>query len=68
VRTGVKSILGNTSFSEPHDAKRDAFQTMCRPAAAGELSVPVEELPLDDIEEGWRRRAYGPHTELVVRT
>jgi NADPH:quinone reductase-like Zn-dependent oxidoreductase len=67
VRTGVKSILGHTNFSAPQTAKREAFQTMCRHAAAGELGVPVEELALADIEDGWRRQAQGPHSKLVVR-
>ena len=67
VRTGVKSILGHTNFSVPQEAKREAFQTMCRHAAAGALSVPVEELSVDDVEDAWRRQGEGPHNKLVVR-
>jgi NADPH2:quinone reductase len=67
IRTSVRSILGHTNFSAPQEVKRDAFQAMCRHAAAGELSVPVEELPVDSIEDAWERQARGPHHKLVVR-
>ena len=67
VRTGSKSILGHTNFAAPRDVKREAFEAMCRHAAAGELTVPVEEIELDAIEQGWKRQAEGPHRKLVVR-
>jgi len=40
---------------------------MCNHAAAGELVVPVVELALDDVEDGWKRQSEGPHHKLVVR-
>jgi NADPH2:quinone reductase len=67
IRTSIRSIIGHTNFSAPQELKRDAFLTMCRHAAAGELTVPVEEVPLDQIEEAWRRQAGGPHHKLVIR-
>jgi NADPH2:quinone reductase len=66
IRTGVKSILGHTNFSAPQDAKTDAFQRMCRHAADGELSVPVETVTLEDVEHAWERQSRGPHHKLVV--
>jgi hypothetical protein len=54
-------------MAAPQEAKRDAFQAMCGHAAAGELTVPVEEVALADIEQSWRRQAEGPHHKLVVR-
>jgi NADPH:quinone reductase-like Zn-dependent oxidoreductase len=66
IRTGVKSILGHTNFSAPQEAKADAFERMCRHAANGELSVPVETVPLDGIEDAWERQSRGPHHKLVV--
>jgi NADPH:quinone reductase-like Zn-dependent oxidoreductase len=67
VRTGVKSILGHTNFSAPQEVKAEAFKTMCRHAAAGELAVPVEEVALDSVEDAWERQADGPHHKLVIR-
>jgi NADPH:quinone reductase-like Zn-dependent oxidoreductase len=67
IRTGLKSILGHTNFSVPQADKREAFQAMCRHAAAGELTVPVKEIPLEDVEDAWRRQAEGPHHKQVLR-
>jgi NADPH:quinone reductase-like Zn-dependent oxidoreductase len=67
IRTGIRSILGHTNFAAPQGVKREAFQAMCRHAAAGELTVPVQEVALADIEQAWRRQAEGPHHKLVVR-
>jgi NADPH:quinone reductase-like Zn-dependent oxidoreductase len=67
IRTGNKSILGHTNFAVPQEAKREAFAAMCRHAARGQLSVPVEELPLDQIQDAWRRQTEGPHHKLAVR-
>jgi NADPH:quinone reductase-like Zn-dependent oxidoreductase len=67
IRTGVKSVLGHTNVAAPQDVKREAFQRMCRHAAAGELTVPVEEVPLDAVEDAWERQSHGPHQKLVIR-
>ena len=67
IRTGNKTILGRTNFAVPPEDKREAFAAMCRHAARGQLSVPVEELPLDRIQDAWRRQTEGPHHKLAVR-
>jgi NADPH:quinone reductase-like Zn-dependent oxidoreductase len=67
IRNPVKAVLGHTNRLAPQEVKAQAFQAMCRHAAAGELSVPVEETPLDAISETWARQAEGPHVKLVVR-
>ena len=67
IRTSIRSIIGHTNFSAPLEVKEAAFQAMCRRAAAGELTVPVEELRLEDVSDAWRRQAEGPHKKLVVR-
>jgi hypothetical protein len=28
--------------------------------------VDVEQVPLDDVEDAWRRQQEGPHAKLVV--
>jgi NADPH2:quinone reductase len=67
VRSRQASLLGHTNFNAPHDVKAEAFQAMCRHAAAGELRVEVEELPLDEVEQAWERQQQAPYTKLVLR-
>lgn len=67
IRTHIRSIVGHTNFSAPHDVKRAAFRTMCEHAAAGKLVVPVEIVGLDDVTDAWRRQAESPHHKLVIR-
>jgi len=67
IRTNIRSIVGHTNFSAPHDVKRTAFQTMCGHAAAGELVVPVEIVGLEDVTDAWRRQGESPHHKLVIR-
>ena len=67
VRSTNASLLGHTNFNAPPEVKAEAFQTMCRHAAGGELEVEVEELPLDEAGQAWERQLAGPHTKLVLR-
>jgi NADPH:quinone reductase-like Zn-dependent oxidoreductase len=67
IRNSIRSIVGHTNFAAPHEVKEPAYRTMCRHAAAGELVVPVEEVPLADVGDAWRRQAEGPGRKLVVR-
>lgn len=60
------SIVGYTNFRVPAAVKGDAFQRMCRHAAAGELWVEHETIPLGEIESAWRRQAASPNRKLVV--
>jgi hypothetical protein len=39
---------------------------MWRHAAAGELTVDCERVPLDDIASAWARQADAPGTKLVI--
>jgi NADPH:quinone reductase-like Zn-dependent oxidoreductase len=67
VRSPNASLLGHTNFNAPLEVKAEAFQAMCRHAAAGELTVEVEELGLDDVEQAWERQLAGPYVKLVLR-
>jgi NADPH:quinone reductase-like Zn-dependent oxidoreductase len=67
IRNSIRSIVGHTNFAAPQEVKEPAYRTMCRHAAAGELVVPVEEVPLADVGDAWRRQAEGPGRKLVVR-
>jgi NADPH:quinone reductase-like Zn-dependent oxidoreductase len=67
VRSRQAALLGHTNFNAPLETKAEAFHAMCRHAAAGELEVEVEELPLDQVEQAWERQLSAPHTKLVLR-
>ena len=67
VRSAQRSLLGHSNFNAPLEVKGEAFQSMCRHAAAGELEVEVEEHGLDRVEEAWRRQQDSPYAKLVLR-
>jgi NADPH:quinone reductase-like Zn-dependent oxidoreductase len=66
-RNRLGRMIGHTNFHAPPEVKRKAYAAMARHAAAGELTVPVEELPLDDVATAWEKQAESPHHKLVVR-
>lgn len=66
VRGKMIEILGHNNRSAPADVRRAAFHRMVEHAAAGELTVDLETLPLDRIAEAWRRQGQSPHRKLVL--
>lgn len=66
-RNRLGRIIGHTNFHAPREVKREAYAAMARHAAAGELTVAVEELPLEEVATAWRKQAESPHHKLVVR-
>jgi NADPH2:quinone reductase len=66
-RNRIAKILGHTNFQAPREVKREAYMAMARHAAAGELTVPVQERPLDEVAAAWEQQAGSPHHKLVVR-
>jgi NADPH:quinone reductase-like Zn-dependent oxidoreductase len=66
VRGKLLAILGHTNFLAPRDVKRQAYQRMVEHAAAGELVVDVERVPLDEVADAWRRQHSSPHHKLVI--
>jgi NADPH:quinone reductase-like Zn-dependent oxidoreductase len=60
-------ILGHTNFYAPPEVKAEAYAAMARHAAAGDLTVPVEELPLEEVAAAWAKQAQSPRHKLVVR-
>ena len=66
VRGRLISILGHTNYAAPLEARRDAYLTMLRHAAAGELTVAHERLPLDRASEAWERQQASPGRKLVL--
>ncbi len=66
VRGQARSILGHSNFAVPVGTRRAAFTRMVRHAAAGELTVGVETVALEDAAAAWERQREGPKTKLVV--
>jgi NADPH:quinone reductase-like Zn-dependent oxidoreductase len=61
-----RTIMGHTSQTVPLEVRREAYERMARHAAAGEITVDVERLPLSQVGEAWERQARGPHQKLTL--
>jgi NADPH:quinone reductase-like Zn-dependent oxidoreductase len=61
-----RTLIGHSNGHVPFDVRRAAYERMARHAAAAELTVEVEALPLQQIEDAWRKQASGPHHKLVL--
>jgi NADPH2:quinone reductase len=59
-------VLGFVVFRVPLDVRRDAYRRITEHAARGEIEVDLERVPLDDVEDAWRRQQGGPDAKLVV--
>jgi NADPH:quinone reductase-like Zn-dependent oxidoreductase len=66
VRGKMLSILGHSNPAVSPEVRRDAFRTMLRHAAAGELTVDYELIPLERVAEAWERQAASPGRKLVL--
>jgi len=66
VRGRFLSILGFTTFLEPWEELAAAYRQLVGYAAAEQLKVDFEVLPLDAAPEAWKRQATSPHRKLVL--
>jgi NADPH2:quinone reductase len=66
VRGRSLEIRGHTNHLAPPEVKRAAYQRMIRHAAAGELAVDVERVPLDQAPDAWVRQQRSPRHKLVI--
>jgi NADPH:quinone reductase-like Zn-dependent oxidoreductase len=66
VRNKPISIIGHTNFSADQERKRAAYVRMAAHAAAGEISVDVERVPLAEVADAWRRQGESPNRKLVI--
>ncbi|MDH5334408.1 MAG: zinc-binding dehydrogenase, partial [Thermoleophilia bacterium] len=66
VRFKNLSILGHTNFAVPADELAEHYQRLVSHAIAGEIRLEVERVPLDNVDDAWRRQADGVGTKLVV--
>jgi len=66
VRGRYLSILGYGSFLVPWEEQAAAYRTLVGYAAAGELTVESEILPLEAAPDAWKRQASSPHHKLAA--
>jgi NADPH2:quinone reductase len=66
IRGKVLAILGHTNFAAPPEVKRGAYERMAAAAAAGELTVDVERVPLERVGDAWDMLASGSHRKIVL--
>jgi NADPH2:quinone reductase len=60
------TIMGHSMYDVPEEEFAALHARLVAHAAAGEIAVPVERVPLDDVREAWRRKAAGARGKLVV--
>lgn len=66
VRGRFLSILGYTNFLMPWEELAAAYRQLLGYAAAGQIKVDFEVLPLEAAPEAWKRQASSPHRKLVI--
>jgi NADPH2:quinone reductase len=66
VRGKALNVLGFAIFHAPVEVRRDAYARLMDLAAAGELQLDVERVPLSEVDAAWERQREGSDTKLVV--
>jgi NADPH:quinone reductase len=66
VRGKQLEILGYSDFAVPRDELAREYRELVGLAVAGELPIDVEEVPLADVADAWRRQAERAGRKLVV--
>jgi len=66
VRGRYLSVLGHSNFVLPWEDQAAAYRALIDYAAAGNLTVEVEVLPLEAAPEAWKRQAGSPHRKLAL--
>ena len=66
VRFKNLTILGMSVYAVPPDVLREQYRQLVERAAAGDIRLDVEEVPLDAVTNAWRRQVDGAVAKLVV--
>jgi NADPH2:quinone reductase len=66
IRAKLLSILGHTNFAAPAEVRDKAYLRMVHHAAAGELTVDFEVMPLERVAEAWDLQEGSPNRKLVL--
>jgi NADPH:quinone reductase-like Zn-dependent oxidoreductase len=66
VRSRALSILGYATYHVPRDKRLDAYRHLADLAAAGQIRVELERVPLDDVELAWERQRSGALCKQIL--
>jgi NADPH2:quinone reductase len=66
VRGKQLDLLGHTNFRVPREVLREHYARLVLHAVAGDIRLDVEEVPLEQVPDAWRRQAEGTDHKLVV--
>ena len=66
IRGKMLVIMGHSNFAAPPQVKREAYRRLAEAAAAGDLRVETDPLPLEQVAEAWRRMGSGSHRKIVL--
>jgi NADPH2:quinone reductase len=66
LRSKSLSIFGHGSYQASFERRSAAYQRMTELAAEGKLIVPVECIPLQQVEQAWERQRTGTRQRLVL--
>jgi NADPH:quinone reductase-like Zn-dependent oxidoreductase len=66
IRGKLLEIRGLAIVAAPAEVKREAYRSLVEAAAAGKISVEVEQMRLEQVEEAWARLQAGSHRKIVL--
>jgi len=66
IRGKLLAILGHMNMEAPAEVQARAYRRMVEHAAAGDLTVEHEAVPLDRVGEAWERQQRFPRRKLVL--
>jgi NADPH2:quinone reductase len=66
LRSKSLTIFGYGNYDASLETRAAAYQHICQLAAQGQLTVPVERLPLSQVTQAWERQHAGTRQRLVL--
>ncbi|HLW01805.1 MAG TPA: zinc-binding dehydrogenase [Ktedonobacterales bacterium] len=66
IRSKALTIYGHGSLNADQNKKAVAYQHMAELARQGRLIVPLERMPLRQVEDAWERQRAGTRQRLVL--
>ena len=66
IRSTPVDLLGYTNYTAGEERRAAGYQRLARHAAAGEITVEIERIGLQDVPDAWQRQGSSPGRKLVV--
>jgi NADPH:quinone reductase-like Zn-dependent oxidoreductase len=61
-----RTLMGHSNAHAPLDVRREGYERLAAHAAAGEIDLEVERLPLSRIADAWEMQDRGPHHKITL--